>query len=1034
MGKLTYSPLSLSDRLSQDAELVQTLAPSTLKKCFFGLTSLVTLGALCVVCAWKPRWQAKLLYTEIDGCEARAVLLRGRDGTFCIADVEIRDQIRCFRYRKQTYYWDRTEQRFTRLQYNQNFNGCMLHSKLSNGLSSQEAEKLIRIYGKNTLNIDITSIKWILWTEISSPFFLFQIFSIALWMYEDYVLYSLVILVTLLISLVATVVETREALVKVQQVAAYSTLVTVKRDAGFLRLPSEDIVPGDVIELEANWKLPCDVLLISGSLIVNEGLLTGESTAVWKTPMPSSTQLSYAVETCKQYLVNSGTTVIHTENQTLGLVLATGFQTVQGELINSIIYPKPCRFKFEKQSVLFISAFAVVALLGLLLCMRSFILEKYTALDILLTALDSLTIVIPPALPLAMSIGATLAAGRLARSGVMCSLRQAINPSGRVSVICFDKTGTLTEDSMAFSGALAYIDGQFLALDGQLRDENAAEIRNCVATCQGLTKIEGEVNGDPQEVTLQRKLNFDLVEEPGKREVTLRGACLRILHTYHFTPTAKRMGAVVVTSTEELHLYVKGAPEVIAPLCISLPAEFEETLHAYSNQGFRILACAGKPLPFYTSHQLLSDIDSDLTFLGLIIFHNPLKPDVGALIHSVQTAGIQVIIATGDHVVTGLAVAREIGLLSSSQDTYICDAKNERGEWGKIAGSNVSNPEERTWVDRAQSGDQGFSVAVTGSALELLCEEAKSTPFADLDLALPRLKVCGRMSPAHKVMLVEELQKRGHIVAMCGDGANDCGALKTADVGVSVGSSGSSIAAGFCGSAVSEIDTVLREGRAALASSFQCFKFIALYSLIQFFSVSVLYLYDTCLLDFQFLYVDLLTILPLAFVLSNATACPRLSKRKPPGSLFSTSVLVSIIGVAFLQFLFMLLTIALVRLHGFREPEDSNLDYPKPGPSNSAVFLVSNCQYLIVCLCFSEGRPFRESLFKDWLFVVTTAVILAVDLYLLLIPCEFVIEVVQMVSFGMKFKLELLLLIGVNALVTGVFEKWLVRFIARQEH
>ena len=209
---------------------------------------------------------------------------------------------------------------------------------------------------------------------------------------------------------------------------------------------------------------------------------------------------------------------------------------------------------------------------------------------------------------------------------------------------------------------------------------------------------------------------------------------------------------------------------------------------------------------------------------------------------------------------------------------------------------------------------------------------------------------------------------------------------------------------------------------------------MALYSLVQFLSVNVLYLFETCILDFQFLYVDLATILPLAFALSQAKAWPQLAKRKPTGSLLATSVLVSIAGVAFLQFVFLVLTVSLVLLYGFPQTVGSTIDLPKPGAVNSAVFLVSNFQYLIVCLAFSEGPPFRESLFRNWLFLSTISLVLAGDLYLLFTPAHFLSSLLQLYSFPLHFQLILLLLIAANAVLTLVYEKCLVHYISRQEH
>ena len=191
-----------------------------------------------------------------------------------------------------------------------------------------------------------------------------------------------------------------------------------------------------------------------------------------------------------------------------------------------------------------------------------------------------------------------------------------------------------------------------------------------------------------------------------------------------------------------------------------------------------------------------------------------------------------------------------------------------------------------------------------GEALSFL--KSSNTNIELYQNVLRKVKVFARMRPEEKALVVEEFQKQGYTAGMCGDGANDCPALKAADVGVSLSEAEASIAAPFLSriSDISCIDILLREGRAGLTTSFQCFKYMTAYSFIQTISVIILLSRKTCLSDGSYLYIDLFLILPLAITMSYTNARNKLSKAQPNGSLFDAPVICSIIGQLFLQLIF----------------------------------------------------------------------------------------------------------------------------------
>ena len=225
------------------------------------------------------------------------------------------------------------------------------------------------------------------------------------------------------------------------------------------------------------------------------------------------------------------------------------------------------------------------------------------------------------------------------------------------------------------------------------------------------------------------------------------------------------------------------------------------------------------------------------------------------------------------------------------------------------------------------------------------------------------------MSPTQKVILVELLQRDEILVAMVGDGANDCGALKAADVGLSIlkpnseqSSGEASIAAPFSAEGLPSIILLLREGRAALVTSFQCFKFIIMYSMIQFICINFMYFLKSNLLDLQFLYQDLFMILPLAVFMAYTGPSPRLPPVMPPGALISVPVISSIVGQVILQAVFQIFAYSMLISQDWYMNEDQlyrvapdiiNANNPMPAYENTVLFLITSVQLLIVCVSFS---------------------------------------------------------------------------------
>ncbi|KAA6376720.1 MAG: putative Vacuolar cation-transporting ATPase YPK9, partial [Streblomastix strix] len=335
------------------------------------------------------------------------------------------------------------------------------------------------------------------------PFIVFQIFSIIVWSIYDYYYYAALIFVITVFSVILTVYQTRQNMRRLQemtrfecQVAVYRRSESNKSDKNSLKrsvISSKDVQPGDIFEVEEEQVLACDGLLLSGQCIIDESMLTGESAAVIKTGIPViSAPNQYTeqlkgkedsrlkaesaldivssgiqeleilrMERDKQHILFGGTRVVRARDVTAGsgidvplcVALRTGFSTAKGQLVRSILFPKPqTRFKFYEDSFKFIGVLALIALLGFIINAIMQATYGESALMIILRAGDLVTIAVPPTLPAIMSSGISYALARLKDRKIFCISPERINVAGKVKVVCFDKTGTLTEEDLGIRG------------------------------------------------------------------------------------------------------------------------------------------------------------------------------------------------------------------------------------------------------------------------------------------------------------------------------------------------------------------------------------------------------------------------------------------------------------------------------------------------------------------------------------------------------------------------------------------------------
>uniref|UniRef100_A0A673GJF0 Probable cation-transporting ATPase 13A3 n=1 Tax=Sinocyclocheilus rhinocerous TaxID=307959 RepID=A0A673GJF0_9TELE len=1005
---------------------------------------LVGLGGLCtgsflfLLLYWMPEWCVKATCTRTTVRDADVALLRS---TVCIKPQENflgsltpriltclvhPDMLRYFGSRRYftlhstKYFWNDSIQNFEVLKGLEDLSmTCSsVHSKHSAGLNKNQQEYRRFFFGLNEIDVKVPSLFKLLIKEVLNPFYIFQLFSVILWCTDEYYYYAMAIVVMSVISIATSLYTIKKQYVMLHDmVAAHSTVrVTVYRGENETEEAlSTDLVPGDVIVIPSNGiVMPCDAVLICGTCIVNESMLTGESVPVTKTDLPNPQRDKkggdgdeiYSTEEHKRHTLFCGTNVIQTRYYTgemvKAVVVRTGFSTAKGQLIRSILYPKPTDFKLYRDAYLFLLCLVAVASVV-------FVYSLEPVKEIIVKSLDIITITVPPALPAAMTAGIVYAQRRLKKVGIFSISPQRINICGQLNLVCFDKTGTLTEDGLDMWGIQR-------AEDEKADDKSLVTTKfvSCMATCHSLTKIEGQLSGDPLDLKMFEATGWILVEATEEEtahhdrieltyvkppnqllpppvispEQDMASYMIGIVRQFSFSSALQRMSVVVRQIGERrMDAYLKGAPEVVASLCKkeTVPEDFAEVLEDYTKQGFRVIALAHRrlesKLTFHKVQNINRDqIEKNMDFLGLIIMQNKLKTETPGVLEDLRRANIRTVMVTGDNMLTAISVARDCGMIQPQDRVIIADALPPKdGQAAKITWHYADKPnqspiimEDGHSVDEMKTPEQ-YHFAMSGKSFAVITEH-----FQDL---LQKLVLHGtvfaRMAPDQKTQLVETLESVDYFVGMCGDGANDCGALKRAHAGISLSELEASVASPFTSTtpSITCVPNLIREGRAALITSFCVFKFMALYSIIQCLSVALLYSIRSNLGDFQFLFIDMAIILLIVFTMSLNSAWKELVARRPPSGLVSGPLLFSVLTQILICLGFQIMAFLLIQeldcFYNCSAPhhmDNSTEEEPKErimNDVNTTLFFVSSFQYLIVAIIFSKGKPFRQPSYKN---------------------------------------------------------------------
>ncbi|XP_022217450.2 probable cation-transporting ATPase 13A3 isoform X1 [Drosophila obscura] len=1117
---------------------------------------------------------------------------------FTSAQFKNCSSIRIFRCKQLVYAWDSTLNCFNKV------NGLDLNVPCSyyhqqRGLTVNEQLSRRIVFGENEITVPLRDVKTLLFLEVLNPFYVFQIFSVVLWFTYDYYYYACVILLMSIFGITMSILQTKKNQDVLQKTVHNTGNALVLDSKGVSKeFPTQTLVPGDIIEIPSSGcTMQCDAVLLSGNCILDESMLTGESVPVTKTPLPPKRDMIFDKKEHARHILFCGTKVIQTRyigsKKVLAFVINTGNITAKGELIRSILYPPPVDYKFEQDSYKFIQFLALIACVGFIYTLITKIMRGTDPVKIAVESLDLITIVVPPALPAAMTVGRFYAQKRLKANDIFCISPRSINVAGSINCCCFDKTGTLTEDGLDMWGVVPKSStNQFQIPFKNVNRLPYDHFLFGMVTCHSITVLNGTMMGDPLDLKMFQSTGWiledssdipdnekygliyptilrqpkdssntsshtktgirrqssvdDLLANVGLSQ-TQKSFDHGIVREFPFTSSLQRMSVITrCLSAQGFNVYCKGSPEMLQQLCRpqSLPDNYSQQLSTFAKKGYRIIALAFKSLApkiNYTKVQRFSreEVELNLEFLGFVILENRLKPDTTTVIHALNAAKIRTIMVTGDNILTATSVARDCGIVSPSQavitvhadpvdvvavtqthahssqtspgDTK-CASEQYRHRQYKLQytldlgsrnttssqwksncngntvtqdsnlsgncpptlyrlmstnslanGSNTSYAESifpnsdslasvktvDTWTHNEaievdvelgteftqdDNWKRHYIFAMDGKTWQIIKEQFPE----ELGILLTRGAIYARMSPEQKQALVMELQKLDYCVAMCGDGANDCGALKVAHAGISLSETESSIASPFTSRnpTIAAVPNVIKEGRAALVTSFGIFKYMAAYSLVQFISVMILYSIDSNLTDKQYLYVDLGLISIFAFFFGKTEAFDgHLVKQVPLSSLISPTPLASLLLHLVVVTVFQVVGWFQLQQQPWFQPFKSSDENHLGCYENYTMFSISSFQYIILAFVYSKGAPYRKPLWSNWPLCLTFIVNCVIIVYLVVYPSEWVANFFQLVVPPVMSFRYVMLIYGAAAFVIHVFvESFLVEYLVFKKY
>ena len=826
-----------------------------------------------------------------------------------------------------------------------------LNTNTKTGLTTKEVKKRQAEYGSNELQQKKKkTIGKMILEQLTDKMIIILLIASALSFLLGEKIEGFVILFIISINIVISVIQEKKAssaLEALKNMNAPHSLVL--RNGKLEKILASELVPGDIVHLEAGNIIPADIRWIEEhNILVDESALTGESVPVEK----DKDYIGSAKEPLGERKNMGYSSTIISNGTGTGVVTAIGMSTEIGTIAKLLdtdsTLETPLKQKLNKIG-------KVLSILGIIISILIFIiglLHGQNLIDILMIAISLAISVIPEGLPATVTVVMAIGVQRMAKKRALVKQLPAVETLGSATVICTDKTGTLTENKMTVT--------EYFTADNLLENkENTVteKLVTCGVLCNNANIINGEMQGDPTEGALlvfAEKNNYN-VEQIKKENVKE--------HEKPFDSDRKLMTVVCKTKDKKHISYTKGAPEELVEKCTYALVDgkkkklTKEDKQKILNKSEELATEALRSLAFaYKTDKLKeNEVEEDLIFLGIVGMIDPPRREVMSSIKSCHTAGIRVIMITGDHKATAVAIAKKLGIY--------------------------------------QEGDLAVNV-----------EEFHEMTREELHKKLPRISVFSRVSPKDKLDIVNALQEQHEIVGMTGDGVNDAPALNTADIGIAMGKNGTDVAKDAADMLLlddnfSTIEVAIKEGRRIYRNIQKVIQFLLTGNIAEVLTIFLAMVFNlqAPILAVHILFVNLITDTLPALALGVDPANKNTMKHPPTkkGTLFEKSM---VYNIAYYGALLTLLsfsayftglqtsyetaitmtfaTLCLSQIvHAMNQHSNTLSFFSKDQPKNKMLFLamLASVLMLMIIVCVPVLRDFFSIVpltLKQWLVAI----------------------------------------------------------------
>ncbi|KAI5192589.1 cation-transporting P-type ATPase 13A2 [Nematocida minor] len=924
-------------------------------------------------------------------------------------------------------------------------------------LTRKEREVL---FGKNELITRRDGSFHLFFLSLFDSINVYTMFGIILWVYIDYYIYALIIFLLMsynLVNEVRTEIRKNEQSDRISKTKKNSFLLLQEKNkpSEIVLVQETDIVMDDTLVFIPYSEVPCDCVVVDGTVAVDEGFVTGESVPVLKKKnaeiLAGSVILQAIIEsTPGQYEINHPELqkFIDSNNYCLVKSVRISYGSARGKAFRNLAEQKLTRPPVYFDTMKIISIIAVIMVpcgISVFVYLQSFL----PAHILILYIFDLVYALVSPSLPTAIWIGMAMCSRRLLRKNILCKDISISNVAGNISKVCFDKTGTLTEEGLDIK--CINVNGVEVSSIDEISDPL---VRQGISLCHSVEKIGDRLVGDPLDIKLLQfaggSVEYSSHMQKIQRTIHAQEKKVGIIREiFDFDPNIRRM-TVISEINGQLYAFSKGSTEAIRDICetpllvtnrtensdrdrntleisnddtidghispsilldrdtadssinrnetdsnlnrnetdeneiesssslinSSQVSNNDELVSKYTRAGYRVISLAYKPVN--EVHVDREDAECALHLLCTIVFENKLKLNSRDTINILTQAGISSIMCTGDALFTAVSVGMHCGIVEHHVPVIYPVVPSgaklciDAVEWACINDNVVFDKvlmKVRKGHDYSSYID--YAVAIEGHLFDVLM---KSKEYKSL--LQKRCKVFARMNPFQKSSVVE-MYRETDLVCFVGDGANDCNAIQSADVGVSLLSSSDS-AVEYCASSyisygkeVSCLIDIIKEGKCALNTTLSKIEQILIITISQFNALFILLFRRLFMSDMQNIYTDILINIPLSLVMSRFQCAQKLSRKKPKKRLLKKSVIYGIFihCMTHCVHLFILMQYMHYLHHTNSLPPRTNR-LSETSQMASGIFLISNIQALYSGLVYTPGAPFRERKRGNKMFIL----------------------------------------------------------------